>query len=122
MGETMRIRNAVGKFGEEVAVQHLLSAGMAVLDRNWRSRTGEIDVVARDGDSLVFCEVKTRRGATCGTPAEAVSPVKARRLRDLAVQWLADSGIHARLLRFDVVEVRLSSDRGTQVQHLRGVL
>lgn len=118
----MRIRNAVGKFGEEVAVQHLRGAGMAVLDRNWRCRMGEIDVVARDGDSLVFCEVKTRRGARYGTPAEAVGPDKAQRLRNLAVQWLADSGSRARELRFDVVEVRLSTNRGTEVQHLRGVL
>ncbi|WP_163571769.1 YraN family protein [Fodinicola feengrottensis] len=118
----MGISNAVGRFGEEVAVRHLRESGMAVEDRNWRCRAGEIDVVARDGDALVFCEVKTRRGTRFGRPAEAVSPEKANRLRKLAGMWLADSGKHAPTLRFDVVEVLLSTTLGTQVEHLRGVL
>jgi putative endonuclease len=118
----MGISNAVGRFGEEVAVQHLRAAGMAVVERNWRCRAGELDVIARDGDVLVFCEVKTRRGMRFGRPAEAVGPAKAQRLRDLARMWLADSGSRAGTLRFDVVEVLLSSQRGTQVEHLRGVL
>ena len=118
----MGISNAVGRFGEEVAVQHLRGIGMAVVDRDWRCRDGELDVVARDGDVLVFCEVKTRRGTRYGRPVEAITPAKAKRLRDLARMWLADSRSHAGGLRFDVVEVLLSTQRGTQVEHLRGVL
>jgi Holliday junction resolvase-like predicted endonuclease len=65
-------KDAVGAYGERVALAHLVEQGMVVLDRNWRCRTGEIDLILRDGSDLVFCEVKTRRGNRFGTPAEAV--------------------------------------------------
>ena len=67
-------RSALGSYGERVAVRALTDAGFSVLDRNWRCRDGELDVVARDGDALVFCEVKTRTGTGFGHPAEAVTP------------------------------------------------
>jgi putative endonuclease len=116
----MATKDAVGGFGEEVAVRHLQTAGMVVLDRNWRCRDGEIDVVARDGETLVFCEVKTRRGTGYGSPAAAVIPAKARRLRRLALRWLDESGLHPPDLRFDVVAVRADRAGGTDVEHLRG--
>ena len=65
----MRAKDAVGRYGEDVAARHLTEAGLVVLERNWRCREGEIDIVARDGDVLVVCEVKTRRSTTYGTPA-----------------------------------------------------
>jgi putative endonuclease len=77
-----------------------------VLARNWRVRAGELDVVARSGATIVFCEVKTRRSDTFGLPAEAVTPAKRARIRRLAVQWLADNGEHAAVLRFDVASVK----------------
>src|SRR5205085_1544696 len=80
-------------------------AGLRVLDRNWRCREGELDIVARDGDALVFCEVKTRRGTGFGHPVEAVTPTKQRRLRTLAQRWLAAHDEHAPDLRFDVVGI-----------------
>jgi putative endonuclease len=111
---------AVGAYGERRAVEHLVKAGMVLLDRNWRCRDGEIDIVARDGDVLVFCEVKTRRGAGYGTPAEAVIATKARRLRRLAAQWLEDHPVRPQEVRFDVVSV-LPQRRGpARVEHLRG--
>jgi putative endonuclease len=77
-----------------------------VLARNWRVRSGEIDLIARSGQTLVFCEVKTRRGDAYGTPAEAVTPAKQARIRKLAVQWLAENETRADRLRFDVAAVR----------------
>jgi putative endonuclease len=118
----MAAKDAVGAYGERVAVRHLQAAGMVVLHRNWRCRDGEIDVIARDGDTLVFCEVKTRRSTTCGTPAEAVVPAKLRRLHGLALRWLQEAGLHPPDLRFDVVAVRPRSRGPADVQHLRGVL
>jgi putative endonuclease len=118
----MAAKDAVGAYGERVAVRHLEAAGMVVLDRNWRCRDGEIDVVARDGDALVFCEVKTRRGTSHGTPAEAVGPAKANRLRRLALRWLAESGMHPPELRFDVVAVLARRRGAADVEHLRGAL
>jgi putative endonuclease len=118
----MAEKDAVGAFGEGVAVRHLEAAGMVVLDRNWRCGDGEIDVIARDGETLVFCEVKTRRGTRYGGPAAAVVPAKVRRLRRLALRWLSESGLHPRDLRFDVVSVLAPRHGGTDVEHLRGVL
>ena len=113
-------RGAVGAYGERVAAAHLVEAGMVVLARNWRCREGEIDIVAQDGGTLVFCEVKTRRGHRCGTPAEAVTAGKAERLRVLALSWLRDSGVHGDDLRFDVISVRPQARGRARVEHLRG--
>jgi putative endonuclease len=114
------VRRAVGAYGERVAVQHLLEAGLAVLDRNWRSASGEIDIIARDGDVLVICEVKTRRGLGFGTPAEAVDRRKVARLRRLAAEWLAATSVHPREVRFDVVEVYFRPGRPPRVARIEG--
>jgi len=115
-----RAKDAVGAYGERVAVSYLVDHGMALLDRNWRGAAGEVDIIARDGDVLVFCEVKTRRSETFGPPVEAVIDVKARRLRRLAAQWLAISGIRPAEVRFDVVSVRPQPSGPAKVEHLRG--
>ena len=112
-------RGAIGAYGERVAVRALTDAGLTVLDRNWRCRDGELDLVARDGDALVFCEVKTRTGSGFGSPAEAVTWVKRRRLRVLAGAWLAVHDDHAPDLRFDVVEVLVPATGRPRVTHLR---
>ena len=109
----------LGRFGEQVAVSYLTDAGLRVLDRNWRCREGELDIVAREGSALVFCEVKTRRGVGFGHPVEAVTPAKQRRLRVLAQRWLAAHEEHARDLRFDVVGVLVRPSRPALVTHLR---
>jgi putative endonuclease len=120
----MRVKDAVGRFGEEVAAQHLTAAGLEIVERNWRCREGELDIVARDQGDLVFVEVKTRSSLAFGTPAEAISRAKLARLRRLALRWLAD---HRDLdqfwdaVRFDVVSVVRDRVRGVEVQHLRGV-
>lgn len=99
---------------------------MVVLDRNWRCRDGdlrgELDLVARDGRVLVFCEVKTRRGPGVGSPAEAVTPRKLTQLRALASAYVTRSGLRVRELRIDVVAVSWPDRDGpAQVTHLRGV-
>ena len=113
-------RAALGAYGERVAVRALTDSGLHVLDRNWRCRDGELDIVARDGDALVFCEVKTRRGTGFGHPVEAVTAVKQRRLRLLAQRWLAAHDEHAPDVRFDVVGVLVRPARPALVTHLRG--
>ncbi len=110
----------LGALGERIAVTFLIDEGLTVLDRNWRCREGELDIVARDRDAIVFCEVKTRRGTGYGDPAEAVTPVKQRRLRLLAQRWLAAHDEHARDVRFDVVGVLVTPDRPAKVTHLTG--
>ncbi|SCL32199.1 YraN family protein [Micromonospora inyonensis] len=115
-----RRSQAVGAYGERCAVRHLIGAGLRPVARNWRCPDGEIDIIAWDGDILAFCEVKTRRDGSFGSPAEAVVPAKARRLRGLAVRWLAETGTRADDLRFDVLSVHLSAAGAARVEHLKG--
>ena len=118
----MRAKDALGRYGEDLAARTLTEAGLTVLARNWRCRDGEIDIVAREDDVLVVCEVKTRRSTAYGSPLEAVTDVKAGRLRRLAGAWLAASGLHPRAVRFDVVGVLAPRSGAVQVTHLRGVI
>lgn len=117
-------RRALGAFGEQVAAEALEKAGMAVLDRNWTSRYGEIDIVAQDGSMLVVVEVKTRRSVRFGAPHEAVVPTKLSRLRRLTGVWIdahRESLGWVRGVRIDVVSVRCLSGQAPIVEHLRGV-
>lgn len=112
---------SVGDSGEDLACRHLEALGWEVVERNWRCREGELDVVARDAGVLVFCEVKTRRSLRFGAPVEAVTADKARRLRRLAWAWLAEHGQRGREFRIDVVGVHWPTGREPAVQHLLGV-
>jgi putative endonuclease len=115
-----RDRGALGRWGEDLAVQHLTAAGLDVLDRNWRCREGELDVVARETDgTVVFVEVKTRSTGAFGQPSEAVSYAKAARIRTLACRWLLQHPSGGVPLRFDVVSVVAAPGRAPQVHHLR---
>ncbi|MEY7975492.1 YraN family protein [Streptomyces pilosus] len=116
-------RSALGRYGETLAARRLTQAGMTVLERNWRcGRTGEIDIVARDGDALVVCEVKTRRAGSFQHPMEAVTPAKAGRLRSLAERWLQEhGGAPPGGVRIDLVGVLLPARGAPVVEHVRGV-
>ena len=112
---------SIGAHGERVAGQRLVDEGMVLVDRNWRCDLGEIDLVLRDGDVLVFCEVKTRSSAAYGHPLEAVGRTKGARLRRLAARWLAEHDVHPSGLRIDLVGVLLPARGPAEVEHVRGV-
>lgn len=118
----MRAKDAVGRYGEEVVARRLVAQGWEVLDRNWRGRSGEIDIVALEGSELVVVEVKTRSGDAFGHPAEAVTAVKLARLRRLAAEWLQAHDLRPGSIRVDVVAVRTARAGAARVEHLRGVL
>ena len=113
-------RDALGRRGEDLAVEHLVGRGLVVLDRNWRRREGELDVVATDGTRLVVVEVKTRSGEGYGLPAEAVTGVKAARVRRLAQAWLTEHRVRWCEIRFDVVAVLAPPHREPTVEHYEG--
>ncbi|HEY3630721.1 MAG TPA: YraN family protein [Jatrophihabitantaceae bacterium] len=123
----MRAKDAVGQYGQRVAEQHLVDAGLSIIARNWRCSDGELDLIATEGPVLVFCEVKTRSSTAYGDPAEAVLGAKALRLRRLALRWLAEQKSYGDPrywpeLRFDVVSVLRQPRGAASVRHLRGVL
>jgi len=117
----MRTTQALGRYGEDLAAGVLCEAGMVVLERNWRCELGEIDIVARDGTTLVVCEVKTRTSTAFGTAIAAVTPLKAARLRRLAVRWLAGHPEHPVEIRIDVIGILRPPHGAAVVEHLRGV-
>ena len=124
MTSTQQQKTSVGRYGEDVAARHLSEAGLQVLERNWRCDIGEVDLVARDGQTLVLCEVKTRRGLDYGSPLEAVTRRKLGRLRRLAARWLVeydDAGARPSTVRIDVIGVLLRPKGAAVVEHLRGV-
>jgi putative endonuclease len=118
----VQAKDAVGRYGEDVAARYVQDAGWQVLDRNWRGRDGELDLVARDGTALVAVEVKTRRGLGYGHPAEAVTARKVARLRRLTAQWVAAHDVRPASIRIDVIAVLVPRSGAAQVEHLVGVV
>jgi putative endonuclease len=98
-------KRARGRWGEDLAAAHYRRIGSEVVDRNWRSATGELDLVVKDGATYVFSEVKARRSDAYGPAAAAVTAAKQRRIRQLAVEWLRANDVVAASIRFDVVAI-----------------
>jgi putative endonuclease len=104
-------RVALGKSGEDLACDELQRRGYAILARRYRRRRGELDIIARDGDTTVFVEVKTRRGRQFGGGGEAVHGLKRLRMTRLAIDYLARHGLTGRPCRFDVVTIDVASEQ-----------
>ena len=98
-------RQSFGKSGEDLACQELQRRGYAILARSYRSRFGEIDIIAKDNETIVFIEVKARAGDDFGGGAAAVTPWKQRRISQMAVDYLSRNKLHDKPCRFDVVTV-----------------
>ena len=111
-----RIRT--GKRGEDIAVAHLQEVGYRIVARNYRCRYGEMDIIAQDGDTLVFIEVKSRQSERYGPPQEAVGAEKRKKLSRVSLHYLQQQGIEACKARFDVIAVRISP-RGAAVDLIR---
>ncbi|MGC9359844.1 MAG: YraN family protein [Anaerolineae bacterium] len=100
-------RGAVGRLGEDLATDLILREGYELVERNWRDRSGEIDIVARDGDFWVFVEVKARSGHWLTLPEDGLTDEKARRLRQLALNYLAAHDLTDATWRIDLVAIEL---------------
>lgn len=112
-------RSELARRGEDAAAAYLERVGMTVTERNWRCRSGEVDIVALDGTTLVFVEVKTRRSLSAGQPEEAVSPTKQRRLARIARYYLSYAGLSDPAVRFDVVAIQVIADDRAVLRHHR---
>lgn len=109
----------LGERGEDAAVAYLQRCGLTIVDRNWRCPTGEVDIVALDGDVLVFCEVKTRKGVGKGTPEESVTPAKQKRYKRLASAYVQYAGVDPIEIRFDVVTLLVLAEDRALLRHHR---
>ena len=109
-----------GALGEEVAANFLIAAGYRILERNFRCKGGEVDVIARDpiDKSLVFIEVKARRGLSYGVPQLAVTPFKQRQISKAALTWLSKNLLHDTNARFDVIAILLHTDGQHAIDHI----
>jgi putative endonuclease len=113
----MAAKDALGRRGEDLAAAYLTEQGLVVLDRNWRCRLGELDIVCTDSRRLVVCEVKTRSSTRFGLPAEAVDARKAHRIRQLAGAWLAAHHVPWVEVRYDVLAVLVEPGSAVRVHH-----
>ena len=118
------LENSLGRAGEALAAEHLRRLGYEIVERNYRTRWGELDIVARAGATLAFCEVKTRRaGGRAGGPFDAVGPGKQARVRKMAGSWLMErrERPYADVIRFDAIGVIVDgAGRLVSLEHLEG--
>lgn len=118
------LRHQLGATGEQLAAEHLERLGYRIVERNFRTRWGELDIVAFDGRTLAFCEVKTRRiGGRAGAPLEAVAAGKQAQVRKMAGQWLVErrERPYADVLRFDAIGVSFdATGRLVSLEHVEG--
>jgi putative endonuclease len=110
-----------GGLGEKVAANFLIARGYRIVERNFCCKGGEIDIIARDPDdkSLVFIEVKARRGLTYGVPQLAVTPFKQRQISKAALTWLSKNRLHDTNARFDVIAILLHTDDNHSIDHIK---
>ncbi|HFC96911.1 MAG TPA: YraN family protein [Thermosulfurimonas dismutans] len=117
----LRDPKSFGREAEALAARYLRLRGYRILERNWRTRFGEIDLIAEKADTLVFVEVKARRGRGKGLPEEAVTQAKKRKLLTLARAYLSSYRGKARRVRFDVLALEMAGGE-PRIRHLKGVL
>jgi putative endonuclease len=118
---TVLAKDELGRRGEQLAAEFLERTGFRILARNWRCTGGEIDIVALDRRALVVCEVKTRSSLQYGTPLEAISLRKWRRLRRLGVSWAQANGLLFEEIRVDAIGVLRDARGRYSIDHVRGV-
>jgi putative endonuclease len=109
----------LGNRGEELASAFLERNGFRIVERNFRCKGGEVDIIARDGKTIVFIEVKSRRTLTYGVPQLAVTPFKQRQISKAALTWLSKKRLHDSPARFDVIAILLENYYSHQIEHIR---
>jgi putative endonuclease len=112
-------RKKLGNRGERIAASFLRKQGCQIIEKNYHSRLGEIDIVAKEGESIVFVEVKTRRSTDFGLPEEALSYDKRRRLSKLALNYLAHRRIEGSNCRFDVVSILMDNNKVKHIELIK---
>lgn len=118
----MHLNNSeLGKIGEDIASNYLQDLGYEILERNWRFKRVELDIVAQSGSTLVFCEVKTRRSVSHGIPSDAITPLKLQHIRTAALHWLGNNKPRHQGIRFDAISVIYSDGQPISISHIKGI-
>src|SRR5512136_1427792 len=112
-------KRALGERGEAIATAYLRGQKFAIVERNFRCKGGEVDIIARDGKTLVFVEVKTRRTLSFGPPQLALTPFKQRQISKAALTWLAKKRLFGASARFDVIAIIAPDHQVPQIDHIR---
>jgi putative endonuclease len=118
-GEGTHDNLTLGARGEEIAVAFLKGKKFAIVERNFRCKGGEVDIVAREGKAIVFIEVKTRRTLSYGPPQLAVTPFKQRQISKAALTWLAKNRLYEAAARFDVIAILVRDRQVPEIDHIR---
>jgi putative endonuclease len=111
----------LGKIGEDIATIYLQDLGYEILERNFRFKRVELDIVAQSGSTLVFCEVKTRRSVSHGVPSDAITPIKLQHIRTAALHWLTNNQSRHQGIRFDAISVIHCDGQPTTISHIKGI-
>ena len=111
-------RKNLGKTGESLACEYLKCNKIKVLDKNYKNKIGEIDIIAKDGDTVAFVEVKTRSSYIFGTPAEAVNYKKQQKIIKTALKWMTDKNYEDDI-RFDVIEVLINETGAPDINYIK---
>jgi putative endonuclease len=112
-------RITLGRRGEDFAAKYLRELGYTIIEQNFRVKCGEIDIIAREGDYLVFVEVKTRSGTGFGSPAEAVNYRKQQQIIKTALVYLSQNNLHESQVRFDVAAVMMPKSKPPSIELIR---
>jgi putative endonuclease len=110
---------SLGERGEEIAAAYLKGLKFTIVERNFRCKAGEVDIIAREGKTLVFVEVKTRRNLSFGPPQLALTPFKQRQISKAALTWLAKKKLFGASARFDVIAILLPDHEVPIIDHIR---
>lgn len=113
------ISQKIGKMGEDLALKYLAQLGYKILKRNFKSKLGEIDIIAKDKEEIVFIEVKTRTNNKYGKPAEAVNKIKKEHIKNAGIYYIYSNKLNNKSIRFDVIEVYLASKN--YIHHIKQI-
>lgn len=112
---------SLGAHGESIAEEYLTDLGYRILARNWRVRDGELDLIAEDHNDIVAVEVKTRNGTGYGHPLEAITAIKAARVRRLLLTWVRQVNPRCKNLRVDAIGITIRHGQRPRIDHLEGI-
>lgn len=112
----------IGKIGEDIASDYLEKRGYFILERNFREKTGEIDIIAKRKKLIVFVEVKTRLNTKYGFPSEAVNTTKKRKIQRTSLIYLYKRGFRNVQTRYDIIEIIIEKEKFYRINHIRNML